>query len=222
MDESRTDMARDETSGPAGPRPPDAKRARTDAPILDILADRWSPRAWRDVPVEDAKLRSVFEAARWAPSSMNEQPWRFLVARRHVDESWDDLLACLDRWNREWAKAAPVLALGVTRSVFTRNGKPNPHARHDLGLATATLTAQAMALGLHVHPMGGILPEEARVRFAVPEEFDIVTAIAIGYLGDPESLPEDRRESERAPRTRRPAVESVFAGRWGRTSPLFS
>lgn len=198
----------------------DPKRARTDHAILDILADRWSPRAWEDRPVEDEKLRSVFEAARWAPSSMNEQPWRFLVARRHVDASWNELLASLHPGNQAWAKHAPVLALGLTRRTFTRNDRTNLHARHDLGLATATLTAQATALGLHVHPMGGILPDEARLRFGIPETFDIVTGIAIGYLGAPDSLPEKFRASETEPRTRRSLAETVFTGAWGEPSPI--
>ncbi|MFO7588649.1 MAG: nitroreductase family protein [Gemmatimonadota bacterium] len=189
---------------------PDPKRAVTDHPILDILADRWSPRAWQDRRVEDEKLRSVFEAARWAPSSENEQPWRFLIARRHVDEAWADLLASLRPGNQAWAAAAPVLALGVTRNTFTRNDRANAHARHDLGLATATLTAQAMALGLHVHPMGGILPDEAGKRFEIPEEFDVVTGLAIGYLGDPDSLLEKYREGEVEPRTRRRLSGALF------------
>lgn len=196
------------------------KRAATDHPILDILADRWSPRAWQDRRVEDEKLRSVFEAARWAPSSRNEQPWRFVVARRHVDASWEGLLASLTPGNQAWAKAAPVLALGVTRATFTRNDRTNGHARHDLGLATATLTAQAMALGLHVHPMGGVLPDEARRRFGIPEDFDVVTGLAIGYLGDPASLNEKDRASEVEPRTRRPLAGTLFAGRWGEPSPI--
>lgn len=197
-----------------------SKRARADHRILDILADRWSPRAWQDRPVEDEKLRSLFEAARWAPSSMNEQPWRFLVARRHADPTWEDLLASLHPGNQAWAKAAPVLALGITRDAFTRNDRPNAHARHDLGLATATLTAQAMALGLHVHPMGGILPDEARLRFGIPAEFDVVTGLAIGYLGPPDSLEERFRASEIEPRTRRPLAETVFTGGWGEPSPI--
>ena len=196
------------------------KRASTGHPILDILADRWSPRAWQDRAVEDEKLRSLFEAARWAPSSMNEQPWRFLVARRHADPSWDDLLASLHPGNQAWAKAAPVLALGLARKAFARNDRTNAHARHDLGLATATLTAQAMELGLHVHPMGGILPDEARLRFGIPEAFDVVTGLAIGYLGDPDTLPEKFRASETEPRTRRPLAETVFTGAWERSSPF--
>ena len=196
------------------------KRADADHPILPILADRWSPRAWQDRPVENEKLRSVFEAARWAPSSMNEQPWRFLVARRHSDSSWNDLLASLHPGNQAWARGAPVLALGITRRTFTRNDRRNAHARHDLGLATATLTAQATALGLHVHPMGGILPDEARVRFEIPEAFDVVTGIAIGYVGDPGSLAEKFRDSETEPRSRRPLDGTLFTGRWGEPSPI--
>jgi nitroreductase len=195
------------------------KRAVTSEPILDILAERWSPRAWQDRPVEDEKLVRMFEAARWAASSGNEQSWRFLLSRRHFDESWDDALACLVDGNREWAGAAPVLVL-TAAATSTSRGRPYKHALHDLGLAMGNLSAQATADGLHVHQMGGILPEEARKRFQVPEEFDVVTAATIGYLGDPDTLSERRRKTELEPRTRRPLEETLFTGRWNATSPI--
>jgi nitroreductase len=197
----------------------EVKRATTSVPILDILADRWSPRAWQDRPVEDEKLLRMFEAARWAASSGNEQSWRFLLARRHFDESWEDALACLVEGNREWAHAAPVLVF-TAAARETRRGRPYKHAWHDLGLAMGNLSAQATADGLCVHQMGGILPEEARERFNVPESFDVVTAVTIGYLGDPDSLPEQRRESELAPRSRRPLDETLFTGKWNARSPI--
>jgi nitroreductase len=195
------------------------KRAATSEPILDILAERWSPRAWQDRPVEDEKLVRMFEAARWAASSGNEQSWRFLLSRRHFDESWDDALACLVDGNREWAGAAPVLVLTVA-ATSTGRGKPYKHAWHDLGLAMGNLSAQATADGLHVHQMGGILPDEARERFQVPEDFDVVTAATIGYLGDPDILSERRRKTELEPRTRRPLEETLFTGRWNAKSPI--
>lgn len=195
------------------------KRAETSLPILPILAERWSPRAWQDRPVEEDKLVRAFEAARWAASSGNEQAWRFLLARRHFDARWEDALACLVEGNREWARAAPVLVITAAAQKTSR-GRTYKHAWHDLGLAMGNLSAQAMADGLHVHHMGGILPDEARRRFAVPDEFDIVTAMTIGYLGDPSSLSERRRETEVAPRTRRPLEDTLFTESWGEPSPI--
>ena len=195
------------------------KRATTSVPILDILAERWSPRAWQDRPVENEKLVRLFEAARWAASSGNEQSWRFLLARRHFDESWEDALACLVPGNREWAFAAPVLVF-TAAAKSTGRGRPYAHAWHDLGLAMGNLSAQATADGLHVHHMGGILPDEVRERFGVPAEFDVVTGVTIGYLGEPASLSERRRESELAPRSRRPLSETLFTGTWNAKSPI--
>lgn len=207
----------DSTFSPAGLSA--VKHAATSVPILGILAERWSPRAWLDRPVENDKLLRAFEAARWAASSANEQSWRFILARRHVDPSWEDALECLVSGNREWAQAAPVLVITAARKLTSRE-RPYAHAWHDVGLAMGNLSAQATADGLHVHQMGGILPDEARNRFNVPEEFDIVTAAAIGYLGEPDTLPERRRESEVAPRTRRPLEETLFTGSWGEASPI--
>lgn len=195
------------------------KRAATSVPILDIFAERWSPRAWQDRPVETEKLVKMFEAARWAASSGNEQSWRFLLSRRHFDASWEDALACLVEGNREWACAAPVLVL-TAAARETRRGRSYRHAWHDLGLAMGNLSAQATADGLHVHHMGGILPDEVRARFRVPADFDVVTGVTIGYLGDPATLSEKRRESELAPRTRRPLEDTLFTGTWGATSPI--
>lgn len=197
----------------------DIKRATTSVPILPILADRWSPRAWQDRPVEDEKLLRLFEAARWAASSGNEQSWRFILTRRHFDASWEDALECLVEGNREWAQAAPVLVF-TAAATETRRGRPYKHAWHDLGLAVGNLSAQATADGLHVHQMGGILPDVARETFSVPDQFDVVTALTIGYFGDPASLSERRRESELAPRTRRPLQETLFTGAWNARSPI--
>src|SRR6185436_17210538 len=116
------------------------KQAATDHPILKVLAERWSPYAFEDRPVSDADLRSLFEAARWAASSYNEQPWRYVVATKANPAEFERLLSCLVEANQAWAKAAPVLALGCTSLYFTLNGKPNAAAVHDLGLASASLT----------------------------------------------------------------------------------
>lgn len=191
------------------------KRARTDHPIHPILAGRWSPRAFAERSVESAALRSLFEAARWAPSSRNEQPWAFAVARKEEERAFARALACLVPGNREWARAAPVLALAFAKTAFDHGGEPNRTHLHDLGLAAAHFTFQAEAMGLHVHQMAGIDREAVRETYGVPDGWEPVTGIAIGYLGEPKALSEKRRRSETAPRTRKPLAEFVFSEAWG-------
>jgi len=190
------------------------KHAVTDYPIHEYLAQRWSPRAFADKPVSAEVLGSLFEAARWAASCFNEQPWRFMVARREQQEEYDTLLSCLVEGNQGWASSAPVLGLGIAKKTFTRNGKSNAYAHHDLGLAMAGLMTQATAHGLHVHAMGGILPQRAAEIYQVPDDFDVLTGFALGHLGDPQSLEEGMRASELEPRSRKSLQETVFAGNW--------
>jgi nitroreductase len=192
-----------------------SKRAQPDHPILDLLAERWSPYAFDAREVPDAELRSLFEAARWAPSSYNEQPWSYVVALRRDADAHARLVSCLVEGNQRWARHAPVLALGIVRTVFTRNGKPNAAAEHDLGLAAGNLLAEATARGLFVHQMIGILPDRARELYAIPETHKALTGLAIGYRADPGGLDEALRERDRTPRTRRSLGEFVFAGRHG-------
>jgi nitroreductase len=185
-------------------------------PIHDLLRRRWSPRAFSDRPVEREKLLSVLEAARWAPSSNNEQPWHYLVATKEEPEEFARLLACLVEKNQSWARNAPVLMLSVASNVFSRNDKPNRHALHDTGQAVAGLTVQATALGLYVHQMAGFSIEKARETYQLPENVEPVAALALGYLGDPSILPPDLREREHALSSRKPVGEFVFSGAWGR------
>jgi nitroreductase len=196
------------------------KRATTDHPIHELLSRRWSPYAFADRDVAAEDLRALFEAARWAASSYNEQPWSFIVATRREPEAFERVLSCLVEANQVWARHAPVLALGITRETFSRNDRPNAAARHDLGLATANLLTEATAREMAVHPMIGILPDRARELFGIPEPAAALTALAIGYAGDPGALPESLRERDRAPRTRRPLAEFVFGERWGTTSSI--
>ncbi len=196
------------------------KSAQTEFPIDDLLRRRWSPRAFSDRPVEPEKLRCLLEAARWAPSSYNEQPWAYLVATREDPEEYARMLSVLVEGNIAWAQRAPVLMLSLARLNFERNGRPNRHAFHDVGQATANLVTQATALGLFVHQMAGFHAEKARELFSIPEGWEPVAAIALGYPGDPESLPEPLRERELAPRTRKPLEQFAFAGRWGQASEL--
>jgi len=196
------------------------KNAAVDHPIIDLLGQRWSPRAFAERPVDEDTLRTLFEAARWSPSSYNEQPWRFLVAPKSDSATYDRLLSCLVEFNQQWAKTAPVLMLTMASKLFAKNGKPNPHGWHDVGLAMMGLTMQAMSMELYVHQMAGFDPAKARQVFAIPDDFDPVAAVAIGYLGDPSVLPPPIRQQETAPRSRRPMDETVFTERFGHTAPF--
>lgn len=194
------------------------KQAATDFPVHPFIQNRWSPRAFADQPVEVETLLSLLEAARWAPSSGNGQPWHFIVGRQGT-ETHDKLVEVIKEGNLPWAAQAPVLMLTVAKTI-TSSGRPHTHAFHDVGLAVANLTFQATVLELYVHQMGGFDPEKARETFAIPDGFDPVTMLAIGYLGDPDRLDEKNRERELITRTRRPLSEFVFEGTWGQTAEL--
>ncbi|QDU63816.1 FMN reductase [NAD(P)H] [Planctomycetes bacterium Pan216] len=198
------------------------KPADNNHPIHDLLAKRWSPLAFADRPVERSALLSLLEAARWSPSSYNEQPWRFLLATKNDPENFAKALSCLTEGNQPWAQNAPVLLLTLASTKFERNGKPNRHAFHDVGLAIGSLTLQATELGLVLHQMAGIIPDKVRVAFGVPESFDPVTAIAIGYPGDAGQLPPELQKRESSPRARRPLESFVFGGRFDEPSSVVS
>lgn len=192
------------------------KPAENEYEIEELIAKRWSPRAFSTQAIEPEKVRSLLEAARWAASCFNEQPWSFIVAPKTDAEEFERLLDCLVESNRRWAQHAPLLMLSVARLNFERNNKPNRHAFHDVGQAVASLTLQATALGLVVHQMAGFEIEKARREYDLPEGFEPVAAIAVGYQGDASKLPEDLRERELAPRTRRAQESFVFKGKWGK------
>jgi nitroreductase len=196
------------------------KLAVTTFPIHDLIRRRWSPRAFADRPVEPGRLGSLLEAARWAASSYNEQPWAFIVATREQTVEHNRLLECLVEFNRGWANAAPVLLLAVAHLNLAKSGQPNTHAVHDVGQALANLALQAVADGLMVHQMAGILPDKAQAKFAIPDGWKAVTGAAIGYPGSVDSLPEGLRERELSARQRKPLDEFVFAGQWGQRHPL--
>ncbi len=182
--------------------------------ILDILSERYSPRAFSERDVTDAELELLLEAARWAPSSMNEQPWRFLVVRR-MGVGHAALLECLNPSNRRWADKAPVLIAVLAKRTLTRNGQENFHARHDVGLAVGHLLAQATSMGMGLHILGGFNATALRAAFAVPEELDVVSVLVLGFPGVPESLEPDLRERENTRSTRKPLSELVSYGRLG-------
>jgi nitroreductase len=190
------------------------KPAKTDHPVHELIVERWSPRAFDPRPVDASQIRSLLEAARWAASSFNEQPWTFLVARREDTERFETMLGCLMSANQSWAGNAGVLILTVAKRTFSRNDRPNRVADHDIGLAAASLTFQATALGLQVHQMAGIEMDKIRETYNVPAGYDPVTAIAIGHQGALEDLPEELQGLEKQPRQRKPQSEWVFEDRW--------
>jgi nitroreductase len=196
------------------------KSAFTNHPIHGLLAERWSPYAFQDRLVSEGDLCSLFEAARWAASSYNEQPWSYIVSTKENPELFQQLLSCLVDANQVWAKDAPVIALGIVSHKFTRNQEDNRAAIHDLGLATSNLVVEATAREIFVHQMIGILPDKARELFEIPEGYEAWTAMAIGYQGDPMTLPDALMERDLMPRQRKPLEQFVFSGKWGNTSPL--
>ena len=193
-----------------------SRLAKTDYPIHELLQKRWSPRAFADKPVEPDKLKRLLEAARWAPSSFNGQPWAFIIGTKDQPAEYAKVLSCLVEFNQSWAKAAPVLMINAARLNFEHNNEPNRHAFHDVGQAIADLTLQATAEGLYVHQMAGILPDVAKKTLAIPDGWEAVTGVAIGYLGDPAALPEKLREREATPSPRKPLAQFAFAGSWGK------
>ena len=197
-----------------------AKKASTDYPIQEFLAERWSPYGFADRPVLEADLRSLFEAARWAPSSYNEQPWTYFLATREAPEEFERLLSCLMIPNQAWAKAAPALVLGVVSLRFSQTGKDNRAAVHDLGLGSANLVFEATSRGISVHQMIGIIPDRARELYRIPEHFEPWTAMAIGYKAEADELPAALRDRDLAPRQRKPISQFVFTSSWGEPSSL--
>lgn len=189
------------------------KRASTNHEILDLLARRWSTRAFAGKTLDWPTLARLFEAARWAPSSGNGQPWSFLYALKQECEEFDKLASVLVPGNA-WAKEAGALVLSVAQ-LDREPGKPNRHAWHDVGLATENLMIQATSMDVAVHAMGGFDGHKARELFAIPERWDPVAMLAIGFPGDPEQLNEDLKKKDLAPRLRRPVEEFVFQGKWG-------
>lgn len=204
------------------PTPPEVidklKHAPDGAGVEHLIRRRWSPRAFADKEVSADDLKKLFEAARWAASSFNEQPWRFLVGRRG-DETYKKIFGALVEFNQSWAKSAPVLVLSVAKKTFSASGQPNRYGLHDTGAATTLLSLQATANGLHTHSMAGFDAEQARASFAIPSDYDIGAVTALGYFGDPESLPDQMQKTEVAPRQRKPLEEFVFSD-WDKPAEL--
>ncbi|MBI2296633.1 MAG: nitroreductase family protein [Betaproteobacteria bacterium] len=194
------------------------KRATTNVPIYDLLARRWSSRAFdpkRAVP--RAQLAVLLEAGRWAPSCNGDEPWRYLVWDRARDpEGWQKAFECLSDNNKKWVKNVTLLMLSCAGSIFQLTGKPNRWTQHDTGAASVSMALQAVALGLIVHQMGGFDAEKARAAFDIPAEYTPMAMIAVGYQAGPDTIDDPEvKKKELAPRARKPVAERFFEGAWG-------
>ena len=176
--------------------------------IHPLIRKRFSPRLFSNQPVENDSLLRLFEAARWAPSSRNLQPWQFIIATKDQPQEYDKLLALLKESNQSWAGSAPVLIMVLAENRDYERG--NRISFHDAGLAVANLTVQALAEDIYVHQMGGFYADQARQVYNIPENYEPVTVLAVGYL-------EDEGERDLRPRQRKPLQDVVFSGAWGQS-----
>jgi nitroreductase len=190
------------------------KPVKSKYPLAEDIKNRWSPRALSSEPVPSEKLLSVLEAGRWAPSCFNDQPWFYLIAEKDRPEEFDRMLSCLVEKNQRWARNAWALVIGVVRVNFSTREKENRHAFHDLGMSIMNMMTQAVHEGLYIHAMAGFSSESSRRLFSIPDGYEPVTALAIGYPGNPEDLPEEFREAEYEERERKPLQSFVFEDSW--------
>lgn len=180
------------------------------SPVMEVIKKRRSRRAYADKMVEPQKIHSLFEAARWAPSSLNEQPWFYIYATRDQESLYNKIFDALKEGNKIWARHAPLLIVSFARKKFIRFDSPNPSARYDLGAANAFLSLQAAHLGLNVHQMAGFDARTLDENLNVPDRFEPVIVMAIGYPGDADTLPENLKAREFAPRERYVKQEFVM------------
>lgn len=190
------------------------KPAITTIDIHPLLKRRWSPRSFTDQMIDNETLKRIFEAARWAPSSSNEQPWRFVIGKKG-SPTWDSIFDTLVDFNQKWARLAPVLGISIGKTQSAKNDKPNKVFKYDVGQSLAYITFQAMHEGIFVHQMGGFDASKAATLFNVPEGFEPVTAFAMGYKGDPSLLESNFEEMEKAERSRISLEEMVFDDSFG-------
>jgi nitroreductase len=198
------------------------KPADSKYPLVSLIRDRWSPVCLTSRPIPSEILGSLFEAARWAPSSFNEQPWAFCLATQDRPQEFAAILSCLVEANQEWAKNAYGLMISVAKLAFDRNGKPNRHAFHDVGLATQNFFLQAQSHGISCHAMAGFDPDKARSVLSIPTTHEAVAAIGFGYPADDVSrYPDGLQKRDAGARTRKPLNQVVFAGKFGETEKRF-
>lgn len=185
---------------------------------LDLIKNRKSPVAFSDQEVTKDQLEQLFEAARWAASCFNEQPWRFVVANKDQKDHYKKVLNGINPHNQTWAQNAPILMLTFAKKTFDKNGKPNMHSWHDVGLAMGNMSAQATSMGLYLHQMAGIVRENIQKDFDIPDDYEIVSGVALGYKLDLEDVPEELKAREEKERNRKPLNELVFGQNWGESS----
>jgi nitroreductase len=186
------------------------KEAKTKYPVNELIRKRWSARAFSNKSIDDPILFTLFEAAGWAASANNEQPWRYIYAKREDKEAFDKMVDCLMPGNEPWAKNAAVLILCIAKTTMGTENKPNLAAFHDAGLANATLLLQAVSEGIYGHMMGGYDRAKAKAKFNVPDGYETVLMLALGYLDTPEALEEPFKTREITPRSRKALDEFVF------------
>jgi nitroreductase len=190
------------------------KPAITNMALHPLINLRWSPRSFTNEEIERAALQRIFEAARWSPSSSNEQPWRFIVGLKG-QPTWDKIWDTLVDFNQKWAKLAPVLVLSIGKKTSSRYGKPNTYYHYDVGQSVAYITFQAMHEGIHVHQMGGFDAEKAAELFKVPEDYQVLSAFAMGHKGEPDLLEGNFQEMEKSARQRITLDAIVFEEEFG-------
>ena len=194
------------------------KPAQTSRPIHDLLARRWSTRAFDAAkPVSREQLITLLEAGRWAPSCNGDEPWRYLIWDKSRDPAgWQKAFDVLSENNKKWVKNVPVIMLSCAGSIFGATGKPNRWTQHDTGAASVSMALQAASMGLMVHQMGGFDAEKARAAFDIHAEYTPMAMIAIGYQAAPDVLDEETKKKELTPRARKPLAEKFFEGGWGK------
>jgi nitroreductase len=191
------------------------KPATTSVELHPLLANRWSPVCFRSEPLTKTQIAQLCEAARWAPSSYNDQPWSFLLAPRDDQAAFGKLLGCLAEANQVWAREAGLLVLAVAQTTLKKTGNPNKFGLHDTGMATISMVLQAEALGLKAHAMGGYNAAQTRALYAIPETHEPAAVIAIGHPGESATLPPDLRKREEGARIRQPLSQMAFTGKFG-------
>ncbi len=196
------------------------KEAKTNYDIHPLLAKRWSPRAFSEKPVEKEKLQRIFEAARWSPSASNEQPWAFILGKKG-DETYNNIMSTLVEFNQIWSQFAPVLVVSCARKDVIKGEGENLSRMYDVGQAVAHLSFQAASEGLYIHQMTGFDAEKTNELFNIPSNFEAVSVIAVGYIGDPKILHPNLEKMEYSDRIRKPLKEFIFSSKFGSDSNLF-
>ena len=194
------------------------KKAKTSVPVNDLIARRWSGRAYDATrPVSEEHITSLLEAARWSPSCFGDQPWRYIIFNKHKNQvAWDHAYSCLSEGNQSWAKDAPVLILSIADSIMSKTGKPNRWGQYDTGAASMSLCIQATELGLMVHQMGGFDKDKSSELFSIPDQFIPMAMMTVGYQLPTDKIEGEIRDREFSERARNPLSQNFFEGTWGK------